>query len=60
MVTSLPLVDTGEDQVGWMRADLWRGMHQLLLEQGILEEAIDVNKVYTTEFLQQIYNDGGV
>ena len=60
MLASLPLIHTGEDQVGWMRADLWDGMHQILLEHGILDEVVDLDKVYTMEFLQKIYSDGGV
>ena len=60
MLASVPLVHTGEDQVGWMRADLWEGMHQVLLEQGALDRAVDLDKVYTMEFLKQIYGDGGI
>ena len=60
MNASVPLIHTGEDQVGWMRDDLWRGMHQILLEQGALNQAVDLDKVYTMEFLQQIYSEGGI
>jgi len=55
MEASLPLVHTGEDQIGWMRAEVWEGMHDMLLEQGILDEPLDVEEVYTMEFLQKIY-----
>lgn len=55
MTASIPLVNTGEDYIGWMRAEVWQGMHDILLEQGILDEPMDVEKVYTMEFLQNIY-----
>ena len=55
MEASLPLVHTGEDHIGWMRAEVWEGMHDILLEQGILEEPFDVGEVYTMEFLESIY-----
>jgi NitT/TauT family transport system substrate-binding protein len=55
MAASVPLIHTGEDQIGWMRADIWAGMHDILLEQGLLDEAMDVNEVYTMEFLQEVY-----
>ncbi len=53
----IPLVHTGEDQIGWMRAGVWEGMHDILLEQGILDKPVDVDKAYTMEFLQKVYGD---
>jgi NitT/TauT family transport system substrate-binding protein len=55
MQASIPLVYTGEDQIGWMQAGVWQGMHQILLEQGILDAPIDLDKVYTMQFLETIY-----
>jgi len=55
MEASLPLIHTGQDQIGWMRAEVWQGMHDVLLEQGILDEPLDMDKVYTMEFLHEIY-----
>ena len=57
MEASLPLIHTGEDQIGWMRAEVWQGMHDILLEQGLLDEPVDLGKVYTMEFLQKVYGD---
>ena len=57
MEASLPLVHTGEDQIGWMRAEVWQGMHDILLEQGLLDGPVDLDQVYTMEFLQSIYGD---
>jgi NitT/TauT family transport system substrate-binding protein len=56
MEASVPLIHTGEDHIGWMRAEVWQGMHEMLLEQGLLDGPVDVDKVYTMEFLQKIYS----
>jgi NitT/TauT family transport system substrate-binding protein len=55
LVASVPLIHTGDDQIGWMRAEVWEGMYQILLEQGNLEGPIDITKVYTMQFLKEIY-----
>lgn len=55
MGASLPLIHTGNDQIGWMRAEIWQGMHDLLLEQGLLAKPVDLDKVYTMKFLHKIY-----
>jgi len=40
-----------------MRAERWQSMHDILLEQGLLDTPLDVNEAYTIEFLQQAYGD---
>lgn len=55
MEVSLPLVHTGEDQIGWMRDEIWFGMHDMLLERGILPAPLDLDHVYTMKFLEEIY-----
>jgi NitT/TauT family transport system substrate-binding protein len=55
MTASLPLVNTGEDHIGWMRPELWAGMEQTLSEQGVLTTPLDVTQVYTMQFLEKIY-----
>jgi NitT/TauT family transport system substrate-binding protein len=52
---SIPLIHTGEDQIGWMRAEAWQGMHAALLEHGFLDRSVDLSTVYTMEFLELIY-----
>jgi NitT/TauT family transport system substrate-binding protein len=54
MEAQIPLVHTGEDQIGWMRAEVWQETHDILLKQGLLAGPVDVDKVYTMEFLQRI------
>jgi NitT/TauT family transport system substrate-binding protein len=52
---SIPLIHTGEGPIGWMEADAWQGMHDILLEQGILDSPLDLDQIYTLEFLEKIY-----
>jgi NitT/TauT family transport system substrate-binding protein len=55
MTASLPLINTGEDQIGWMKPEIWAGMERTLREQGVLTPTLDVTQVYTLQFLQSIY-----
>jgi len=55
MEASVPLIHTGEDQIGWMKAEIWASTHQIVLEQGLLAGPVDPDKAYTMEFLQRIY-----
>jgi NitT/TauT family transport system substrate-binding protein len=55
MLASLPLVNTGEDHIGWMKAEMWTSMEQTLREQGVLTSPLDVTQVYTMQFLEDIY-----
>ena len=55
MIASLPLINTGEDQIGWMKPEIWAGMEQVLREQGVLTQPVDVTQAYTLQFLQAIY-----
>jgi NitT/TauT family transport system substrate-binding protein len=55
MTASLPLINTGEDQIGWMIPKTWVGMEQVLREQGLLAGPLDVTQVYTMQYLQEIY-----
>jgi NitT/TauT family transport system substrate-binding protein len=55
MTASIPLINTGEDHIGWMRPEVWAGMEQTLREQGVLTAPLDVTQVYTMQFLEEIY-----
>ena len=55
MNASVPLIHTGEDRIGWIRAGIWASTHQIMLEQGLLASPVDPDKVYTMEFLQRSY-----
>jgi len=53
MRMSIPLIDTGEDTIGWMRPEIWQTMHDVLLEQGLIAAPVDLTAVYTNEFNEQ-------
>jgi NitT/TauT family transport system substrate-binding protein len=55
MTASIPLVNTGEDYIGWMKPEIWTDMEQTLREQGVLAAPLDVTQVYTMKFLDEIY-----
>lgn len=57
MAASIPLVNTGEDFIGWMKPELWEGMEQTLREQEVLTDSLDVRQVYTLQFLEEIYGE---
>jgi NitT/TauT family transport system substrate-binding protein len=51
----LPLVNTGEDRIGWMRAEAWREMHQVLVDQAIIPAPLSpVEQIFTLQFLNGI------
>ena len=55
MTASIPLINTGEDFIGWMKPEIWAGMEKTLREQGVLTAPLDVTQVYTLQFLEEIY-----
>lgn len=55
MTASLPLINTGEDYIGWMKPEIWAAMEETLREQGVLTSPLDVESAYTLQFLQEIY-----
>jgi ABC-type nitrate/sulfonate/bicarbonate transport system substrate-binding protein len=55
MTASLPLVNTGEDFIGWMKPETWAGMEKTLREQGVLTQTLNVTQVYTLQFVKEIY-----
>lgn len=55
MTASLPLVNTGEDYIGWMKPTVWAGMEKTLREQSVLTKTVTISDVYTLQFLNEIY-----
>lgn len=50
-----PLIYDGTHQIGWMERDVWNYMYEIMLEHNAVQDAIDINDVYTTEFIEKIY-----
>jgi hypothetical protein len=40
-----------------MTAEAWEVAHQILVDQGLLAEPLEIEKVYTLQFLETIYPD---
>lgn len=55
MIASIPLVNTGEDFIGWMKPEAWEAMAETLRTQEALTAPLDVRDVYTMKFLEEIY-----
>ena len=55
MEALLPMVHTGEDQIGWMKPEIWQEMTQIMREQGVLTRSVDAAQVYTLRFLNEVY-----
>lgn len=55
MTAALPLINTGEDQIGWMRPEVWAGMADTLHDQGVLAQPVPPTTAYTLQFLEEIY-----
>jgi len=55
MRASQPLVNTGEDRIGWMDEDRWNRMASTLYDQGLLAKQITARDVFTLDFLRQAY-----
>ena len=52
MEVSIPLINTGDSKLGWMNQAVWQKMQEVLLEQGLMTKKIDVNTVFTNEFIK--------
>ncbi len=55
MTASIPLINTGEDHIGWMKRETWDDMEQTLRTQGDLKQPLKVDDLYTMQFLEEIY-----
>ncbi|OQY26760.1 MAG: hypothetical protein B6243_13740 [Anaerolineaceae bacterium 4572_5.2] len=53
MKISIPLIDTGQDTIGFMRPVVWQEMHDIALEQGLIDAPVDLSTVYTNEFVEK-------
>lgn len=52
---SVPLISDGVSFLGWMDKEQWQQAHDILLGQGILSKPIEINDVFTVEFLADYY-----
>ena len=55
MIAGIPLVNTGDNPIGWMKPETWEATAQILRTQGDLKAPLNVRDVYTTQFLEEMY-----
>ena len=56
----MPLVHTGEHPIGWVEPAIWKSMHEILVEQGIITKPVqDLESVYTLNLLYALYGRPG-
>jgi ABC-type nitrate/sulfonate/bicarbonate transport system substrate-binding protein len=55
--SSIPLIQTGETPIGWMEKDEWVQAQDILLEQNIVGAEINIENVYTMDFLEKISDE---
>jgi len=53
LLASIPLIHTGQHPIGWMSPAVWEETVEVLLDQKILPRPLDLNKAYTTRFLEE-------
>ena len=53
--SSLPLIHTGADHIGWMKQGDWDDMVNMLLNEEIISNGISPDGLYTIDFLEGIY-----
>ena len=52
----LPLMKPAGSQPGMMQPEIWELTHEILLDQGILNEPIDIKAAYNLTFLEKVYD----
>lgn len=53
MKAQAPLIDTGNQPIGWMDASIWQNTADILLSGGFIPSAVDVKSLYTNDFVTQ-------
>jgi NitT/TauT family transport system substrate-binding protein len=53
MQATLPLLSPPGSRLGAMQPDIWKLTHQMMLDQKVLTQPIDLDRVYTTKFVDE-------
>lgn len=51
---------TRANGIGWMTEAQWKALHDSLLEFSAIEKPVDLQSVFTTEYLSRIYRNGRI
>ncbi len=52
---SIPLIHTGDSPIGWMKNEKWEQVQNILLAEKVLKNPMNMENVYTMQFLERIY-----
>jgi ABC-type nitrate/sulfonate/bicarbonate transport system substrate-binding protein len=52
MKAQIPLIDTGDQPIGWMDADVWQNTMDILLQGGFIPAAVDIKSIYTNDYIK--------
>lgn len=52
MEAQIPLIDTGDAPIGYMDEAVWENSQEILLNQDVIDDPVDLNAVYTNEFVE--------
>lgn len=52
MTAQIPLIDTGDNPIGWMDENVWQSTVDILLEGGFIPSAVDTKSLYTNDFIK--------
>jgi NitT/TauT family transport system substrate-binding protein len=55
MEAQIPLIHTGNVNIGWMEKSRWEAMYRALLDADILVRPINLTEAYTMQFLNEVY-----
>ena len=55
--TSIPLIHTGDQRMGWMEPKVFEDTQDILLEQGVMKRPVNVSDAYTLQFLKGAYGE---
>jgi ABC-type nitrate/sulfonate/bicarbonate transport system substrate-binding protein len=53
MQAEIPLIDTGNVPIGTMDKAVWQSTHDILLEQKLIPSPVDLNALYTNDFVKK-------
>jgi len=54
---SSPLIHTGDQHIGWMESKVFEDTQEMLLDQGVMNKPVNVEDIYTVEFLEKIHGE---
>jgi len=54
---AIPLIHTGDSAIGMMEREEWESVNNILLEQNVINKNVNLEDVYTLDFLNKIYKN---